>query len=501
MRYLLALPILLGVLLSSCRHTDSELLYRAVPADASLLLSIRAGSLIKKSALVQQLSPFATLLSLRRETPKKLSDILKDPRQAGLDLDELLLFGDDDLVNAAIIARVANRQKLVETIEALVEVEAFDELIREGDIYHAACSGFLEYFILFNDQLAVIIPSFDTSLDEVKILAATCLTRQRQESILSVPSFAGAILPDDDLSAYLNCDPELLGNNDFLAPLLPFVNIAPGNHAKLTGAGGIAFRDGNIRAAARLLSPLVAPAAPPRPLARAFLDYIPAPALVAFIANGDGDICRAVLDAATYSMRVRMILYRLFDALPDLEDAIGTFPFSSINGEVALAILPGDPLPTAILYAEVKDNRPVEAINNCFATGAGCLPVPVDKLDDDTYHVDFDPLDLYYGIKNGHFYLTTSRDLAANAGVKATASLAASPFAKRVPTDAGAYLHVDIAALPFPYISTSIAQFESLDTHLTADGKEFTLDLRLKDTSRNALTVLADIIKRQIIGF
>jgi hypothetical protein len=494
---LFLIPVLAGMMLTSCQSGAEKSLYQVVPANTSALFSVRVDQLVEKAGVAELVLPLLEGLSMD-EAQSQVLALLKDKRALGLDLTEVLVFMQSGGEPACVL-RVEDRAKFVKFLNLLTKEGMLSEVTKEGGFSHATLDDVL---LTFDDHTALILPS---SGKGAKTKSVALLTQSKEKSLLGNDAFAQTLTPDEEFFMYMN-----MGEIMQLAPKEAMLFLPGGmDLSKLSAVSKISFPDGAARMIALPVSydPAMLNAEANRPLTRSLLEYFPASMMGTMIVNMKGEAYYETIEKTLSNMRMAMNMI-----LPDapLEQVFELFKsMGSIDGECMFGVVSGLPIPAVLLYAEVKDNRLVEMLDRYIPE-----LVPVKKLDANSSRVDIkgSPVSIYYGIRNGLFFLTTDESLYKSAGQKVENSFKDSPLARRIPAGTTGYFLVDLAATiqPInvlsvlsghgsisPEVMKPLSRLQYLESFSENDGMTFVIQLELKDKTQNVLKLITEAIAKQ----
>ncbi|MDR1415394.1 MAG: DUF4836 family protein [Odoribacteraceae bacterium] len=505
---------LLGMLFTNCQRSGDTPLYQAIPSDVALLYSLRVDQILDKSGVINNFLPMAESMLEGNEEGQFLIDILKDVNTMGIDLSDIVFFiaNDGGGPNGAVVARLTDRLKFTDFLGHLAETGMVINVEKKEGFYQA---GVDDNLLIFNDHLLIATQSiYGETLEQAAARVRALFTQAKEKSILGNDKFTQAFNTTDALLAYVNLAP--FSRDPGFKQMLTLTGM---DISSVSGIMGISFPDGAMRMTTRVLSiDSALLQTQGRPLTLSLLDYIPAaPAIATAILNMDG---QATYDNMQKSLTNFLTLAAMNGGFPaptgGMLQAFGLL--QSINGEVMLNIASGTPYPAATLYAEVKDNRPLDALNEWLSEGPFQTFLTTTKLADNIYRAEVAPLRLsvYYGIKDGRFFISNDEALKAHPGDKLDNSFKNTPVAKRVPAGASGYFLLDISNLiqPIaffanmrggggisPALMADIDQFQYLEAYSIEDGKEVVLQLELKDKTKNVLKLTSDMAFKALETF
>ncbi|MDR1274053.1 MAG: DUF4836 family protein [Odoribacteraceae bacterium] len=495
---LFLIPVLAGMMLASCQPGAKNSLYQVVPANTPMLLSVRVEQLLQKSEVAKYLIPMLENMP-SHGVQQQVLELLKDVNALGIDLSEAVVFVNDG-ASGGLVLGIKNRAKFKKFLDLLAEEGIISEITKEEGFSHTSIDGGV--LLTFNDHTLLVTPKSGGETS-AKRASRELLTQSKEKSLLGNEAFAKTITTGEEFVMYMN-----MGSLVQMVPqATAMMSIGGMDLSKLSGVVKIAFPDGAARMTVEALSydPAMLNTEVSRPLTRSLLEYFPASIMGTMIANMNGEAYYNMLKQSLGNMQAALMM---FDQNPDIPfnmvfEALESL--GSIDGEYMLNVVPGLPIPAALLYAEVKDNRLLEMINQY----AFRLAAPT-KLEGDSYRVDMDgfPVSLYYGIKNGLFFLTTDANLYANAGQKVENSFKDSPLAQRIPAGTNGYFLVDLATVIQPLnlllglsgngsIIPTLSQLQYLEGFSENGGTTFVMQLELKDKTQNVLKLITEAIAKQ----
>ena len=505
--FFLLLSLLAVVFLGSCQKPQN-VQYLPVPKDANVVVAVQLDVLKQKSGLEEILIPLLKEFGSDAITKKGI-EILKNSRESGLALDEkVLFFAQVGQELTGFVARVSNVQKLKNTLHLLEEEGIFSPVTAESG-YNQTLLADKSGMAVFNDQVLLFIPNRGDAGRQAQKL----LNQKAEESILFNLEYAKQVDSNEDISVYLSLNS--IESTDI--PLLDFGF----DISKLSMAYGLSFLNGAIRFKGEILSsdPEIQDVIQNqlntlRSVSLSHLDYFPDTTPFYTLGNVDGAAYGALMKKymnAFFSSPLAVLSEVKAEEIEEVTSVVNAI-CGSLDGEITLGV-PGVSMlgiPNVLLYADVKNDDLVKLLNKYLPQIE--YVAGVKKLDGNNYRCDpiFPIVSIYYGEKNGLFYLTTDATLCNTIGQKGETSLKEAASVGRIPKGAKMYGVIELESilnLPIvktalvtlnPAIENLLSQPRYIEFHST-DGAKMELTIQLIDDKQNALKSVADLFNLQAL--
>lgn len=505
------LLILFVFFIGGCRENDLTTHYQVVPSDAAAVASIHAGAILQKSDISSLIDNMTTGMGASDEVMQKIKEIVKDGSASGLALDKpLLFFFRIEGEIGGFTAEISDRQKLNDLF-ALLEKQGFTSSVTKQDQYSLVTSLSKEFVFLFDRKKIIGLPyRGQETVDYAKQL----MTQAEEKSILANREFMKSINSGDDISVF----------GSYAS--LPSLGITPPkigiDITKLSLYSGLSFQNGLIRFSSEVFSSdpeteefLQQQLRLSRKITRSHLSFFPATTMLLSVNNLDGPGYYSYMEP-----HIQTILSSLSVFFPGLEGLdvnevteVTKSLLNSINGEITLGVSAGSLLgiPSFLLYADVKNNAPVELLNKYLRT---IMYVSrVEKVNGNNYRCDFmlPGVSLYYGEKNGTFYMTTDPAVPKSIGTSPAKSLNDAQLVKLIPKDSRGYAVADIESISrIPLLAVFLGQYTGQDPLAKSvlsqikylefyweEGNKGVAQLRLSNQEQNALKTIINMFNRQ----
>lgn len=475
----------------------------AIPSDASSVVAVNLQSLIQKAELdnqENQASKQKILDALKSEmnaaTFQQLEKVIKNPGESGIDLKApIYVFTSPSLPQPTVVARIGKEDDLNASLDVLVKEQIIQPVTETDGINISTTQGGL---IAFNASTLMITGAEGTNQTEkAKADIVNLLKQSAENSISQSEAFQRAIKRQEDIRffASLNALPEMYRQQVSL--VLP--SSFPLNDIILIG--GLSFEKGKII----LKTESFSEKEEVRELIKqqlemykesdnTFCKFFPAstPAFINMSINGEKahDLLKG--NTAFLPPVVAEKLEKALDSL-DGDIAIGFFSFPIFK------------TPTAIIYAEVKNDNAVKELYNIGKTSNE----EIIELGKNEYVSKSKRNNIFFGIKDKYMYVTNDEQLYKKIGKVEKESVNDTPYApemKGKPLFTAANMEA-ILDLPIIKMWVGFVAGKQADTYLKlashiayiscsreVETGEITLCLKDKDT--NALKQIVDLARQ-----
>ena len=506
--FFLLLSLLAVVFLGSCQKPQN-VQYLPIPKDANVVISVQLDALKQKSGLEDIFTPLLKE-SGSDATTKKLMDILKNSRESGLALNEkVLFFAQVEQELAGVVARISDVQKFKNTLSLLEEEGVFSPVTAESG-YNRTLLADKSGMAVFNDHVLLFVPNQGGDIDKQ---AQKLLNQKAEESILSNLEYAKQMDSNEDISVYLS-----LNSIESMGIPLPDFGF---DISKSSMTYGLSFLNGAIRFRGEILSSdpemqdiIQNQLKTLRSVSLSHLDYFPAATLFYVLGNVDGAAYGALMEKyMTAFVSSPLVALSGVEAaeLEEVKSVMNTV-YGSLDGEITLGI-PGVSMlgiPHVLLYADVKNDNLVTLLNKYLPQVE--YVAGIKKLEGNNYQCDLIlPIaSIYYGEKNGLFYLTTDAAYRNTIGQKGETSLKEAASASRIPKGAKMYGVIELESiinLPLvkatlatldPAMKNLLSQLWCIEFHST-DNAKMELTIQLIDDRQNALKSIVNFSNLQAL--
>lgn len=421
MSYTRVIGWMLGICAFLVSCTDSSRYVRALPKDAALVSSVNLESLFVKSGLQDGrgemlVAKLKSALGSGLEGSRQLVDrILQDPSASGLDLsDKLYFFVGAHSASTGILVRIADEGKLQDLLDALSGQQVC-EVPRESDGCTWTTAG--RVLVAYSDvALLIMAHPQGGNPEDLQHQAAMLLRQGDEEGFIASPDYEKMHAAQGDIVTLssLNMLPQ-----KYVAPLTMGVSA----ELKLQDVKALAvvdFREGKAVMDIQTLTTDKVIASQTRKLLEssggikgAYLDRFPANTGLWTASNIDGKLIYALLNEnPTISRQFQHSMIPLdFQAV-----------FEAVKGDVVLAM--PDPLRSRafIAYADVanrdflqtfEDLKPLLAMTGgqMQLLSQGTDAYEFRMVDASALGLGAGPAAFWFGVEDGHLYITNDRDL------------------------------------------------------------------------------------------
>lgn len=493
--------LLLAAVLASC--TEKGNYVNALPGDAALVASVDFGQLAVKGGMDRNtVQPVADMLKKEMPGAGGLVDrIVQDPSESGLGLkDKVYFFALPQASTVGMLARVSDRGKLDELVGVL-EKQQLCTRPAEGDGCTWTTMG--QSLVAYTDVALLVLAEPGAGDVSTLYFRASALLRQEDgEGFAAGEDFGRLEDSGRDMAFLVSMD---LLPRKFVAPLTMGVSA----RLDLKGVKSFAtlnFEDGKIvmegesvTTDSLMNSLLDKQIGASNPVEGSYLDLFPANTRVWMTANADG--------AKIYSLLCENpTMRRQFEnsMMPIDFELI----FSSIRGDMALAM----PAPLAsgsfIAYADVTGNRflqTFEELKPLLSMTGGMMKLVNKGEDEYEFRIRDGSVaglrpgaaSFWFGVKDGRFYVTNDHGLV-DAGVRGL-TLRNCAWGSRV-EGKRFFMAMNLSDLPDGGVAVGgmapAMPFIGLSDHFMAEsstGRDFRMEWVMKDRKTNALKQIASI--------
>ncbi len=500
--------ILLVVLASACSKSQSEYT-RAIPADATGVLSVNLKALADKAGVSdKENQPMLQkmLESMKGGTDaatfEQVEKIMKSPKESGIDVDSPVYLFKSPSVEAALVARISDENKLQTTLE-LAAKEQLCEPVAKGDGYsYTVCNNLL---LAFNGETLIGMSSFGTSHTEQQQATISGLMKQTDKtSIHANKAFLKMQERKGDFSFFASMDAlPAQYTRQFSLGLPQGTEIG-----EMSMLGNLSFEKGKITASFEPFTENEALKEQIRKQEKAltslngtFLDYLPASSLGVLSIGANGEEFYKFLQEN-----------KDFKDLADLSQLEGLQQlFSSFKGDLTIGLLDismKSNTPNFVAYAEMKDAQVLKTIYDSQVE-LGLRPGELTQLSENNYLYKGKALGtpVYFGIKDKKMYATNNEAINADIFKKADKSIKSLDLSSNMKGKNVAFVISMDAILELPLVKMIVGfGGEEAQTYFTLASKvsylEVTSDkgvaqttLYLKDKDINALKQIVDFVR------
>lgn len=503
----LSVLAVLIVFLAACSKQSEYT--NAIPADASAIASIHLETLVDKAGLndkeneaEKQKLLEALKSGMNAATYQQLEKVIKTPSASGLALNApVYIFSSSQFPNATFVAKVSNEDDLNTSLEVMAK-EEICQPVSEGDGYRfTTMSGNL---LAFNETTVIIVPVKGTTQTEAaKKAIASALKQTADNSIVKSGAFEKMQKQKGDINffASIMAIPSAYRNQAIMG--LPS-DIKPED---ITMVGGLTFEKGKIALRTENYSENETVKALLKKQQESFgktnntfVKYFPASTLMFFNANLKGDeIYKLLSDAKEFRNTFSI---SKADEVKEL--------FSSFNGDVSAGLInvTMNSAPTFLAYADVKNNKALEALYKNKKQLGLKRGEDILELGKDEYVFKSRGMNIFFGIKDKQMYATNDELLYKNIGKAAEKSVKDTPYASEmkgknmfIALNAEAALDLPVVKMMMGFGGKQIKTYFELASKVSymsiySEGAISETDICLKDKNVNALKDIVDFAKQ-----
>lgn len=499
--YRISMLVVIMTMVASCKKESSEYI-NAIPADVSALVGINIQSLVDKSG-VNDSDKQKLIDAIKGEfdaaTFQHVEKIIKDGSESGLSVKDPVYIFTSDLISAAVVMKVSNRDKLNKSLEIMIAEQIAEPVTKVNgiDIVKLADGG----VCAFNESTFVVIA--DRNGEEV----VTQLMKQTSEnSIAHNLYYKSMSSKEGDIMFFTNLDALARGYMGLID--IPYYYLDNVNLAEIALVGGLSFDKGKISLRTEMMSVNEEFAEMMRTqyesygkINNTFLSYFPASTLVYASLNVNGG---KLFDALMANEQLRSFLD--FDDAKMMRDVV----FRGFDGDCSFGLtnITMNDMPTFVAYAQAKNGEALDAIYKS-KDGLGLSGSEnLTKTGNNEYAYKTTYMTIYFGFKDNFMYVTNSESVKKNIGNKEKNSLKDSEYASNM-MGKYQYVVVDMKAildLPLVKMATMMggeevgmilnmaAKVSYLEIVGNADSQS-DINLWLVDRNTNALKQIVDMAK------
>lgn len=491
--------ILLLTVAGACRKEGGRTYYDSIPGDAGIVFSLELETMCKKSDISGQLRPYVESLYKygEKNAIDKLNVILNDRQESGIALHEkLFVFANLSEEYFGISAKVTDAKKLEDLVTMLAVEARMQPVSKQGPYKYCLLESNL--WIFFDDEQLLCLYDEDENATEF----IKSLMRQPHTQSIAATAHFQKLLQAGDIKGIVGMD--AFQYEDVLSHY-PGID----DYADLSGIDLLYhwdFKDGQIAVSYEFLFKdeksgklFEEYCNMTNRTSGCFLEYFPESTLLYTSANFDGKKVRTYIEKQ-----------QLIQESGVWNESYGKL-LQDVHGELAFGITQISPfgIPTVLCYAEVRDDFSLQTVAQLLnSIDYVSEVIPLDK---NNYECrSFIPgISVFFGKKEGIFYLTNDNSLHKTVGTPLNSSLKHSEIGEMLSHSAGG-LVVDIHALtrsPLTYlvmqqlngmeailIQDFLSELQYLDTHVEESGK-VNINLFLDNKKQNALkTILNKIL-------
>lgn len=503
----LSVLVVLMVFLAAC--SDKSEYTNAIPADATVLVTInfksladKAGVNDKESAELTQKALDALKSEMNAATFQQLEKVMKSPKESGIDTDSpCYIFTSPTFQTPTFVAKVINENNLHTSLDVMAK-EQICEPVAEADGYSfTVVNGNL---LAFNATTAVIATGIRSSMMEATNQAIANLMKQTSENSISQSgAFQKMSKQKNDVNFFtsLAAIPQPYRSQASLG--LP-TEVKPED---LIIIAGLNFEKGKITLKTENYSENDAVKAIIKKQQEAmgkanntFLKYFPASSLMFFNAGIKGEgLYNMLSDNEEFRKTISMA------KAAEMKEV-----FSSFNGDISGGLInfTMSNAPTFLMYAEVKNASALEALYKNKKEIGLKRGQDIVELGKDEYVFKTRGMNVFFGVKDNQMYATNDELLYKNIGKAVDKSVKDAPYASDMKGKNG-FMAVNFEAImELPVVKMFIGfggqqaktyseladKFSYMS--VSAEGDASVLDLCMKDKDTNALKQMVDFAKQ-----
>lgn len=504
----LSVLVVLMVSLAAC--SDKSEYTNAIPADASVVVSIDFKSLASKAGLndkegteVTQKALDALKSEMNAATFQQIEKVIKNPKESGIDIDSpVYLFTSPTLTQPVVVAKVINEDNLHATLDVM-EKEKMSEPVAEADGYSYATmmNGNL---LAFNASTAIIVTGIRSSqLEETKASIAGLMKQTNENSISQSGAFQKMSKMKSDINFFASMAAIPYPYKAQVSIGLP-ADVKPEDITMIAALsfekGKIALKTENYTENEAVKALLKKQQDAVGKTNNTFVKYFPASTLMFFNTNIKGEELYNIL-SENKDFRNTLSM-----AKADEVKAL----FSSFNGDLTGGLINFTmaKAPAFLLYAEVENASALEALfvnkkNLGLKRGEDIM-----ELGKNEYVFKTRGMNVFFGVKDKQMYATNDELLYKNVGKAVDKSVKDAPYASEMKGKKG-FMAINFeAAMELPVVKMlagfggqkTKTYFELADKFsymsVSGEGETSVVDFCLKDKDVNALKQLIDFAKQ-----
>ncbi|MGL5938211.1 MAG: DUF4836 family protein [Phocaeicola sp.] len=486
--------------LAACSHKSDYV--QAIPKGATAVVAVDMQSIASKSGLAGKegeaiVAKLTQLLrsGLEGESYKIAEDIMQDPAQSGLSLnDKLYLFSVPDGSAQLALAKVANRKKLENLFEALAKSRICSPLLEEEGCSFTQMGDLI---CVFNDSAFFLLYSPAGHAENFKRTLFLWLRQEEGEGFSSTAEFKSLMDAKGDVIAVVNMA---------LMPRNVTTSLRMGMPANLKLEDlkfllGLSFEQGRTVLTCQSITTEVAWQSIfnqidtfTSPMNGSLLELLPGNTLFAVGGNVKGGNAYELL-CQNPTIR-KFITNPMFDVESVFRAIEGDFVlgYSSLETEEYLG------------YAQVSDTkflRTIESLRPLLELTGG--RVQLNTLGTDQYEFRKNNISTWFGVKNGLLYITNNKTWAEESGRRYGASLKNLPWSTQSSqnrifsalninelknqTKGSNYLDRQLGSSLKMFFDLFVKPCDYVTT-MSSHATEMTFELSLDEKSKNALQLL-----------
>lgn len=506
----LSVLAVLIVFLAACSKQSEYT--NAIPADASVVISMNLKSLIGKAGLDSKENEAAKqkLLDalkggMNAAAYQQLEKIIKTPSASGLDPEApIYIFTSPQFLNSAFVTKVSNEDDLNASLDMMVKEQICQPITEADGFNFTTVSGNL---FAFNSSTAILIPvQGTTQIEEAKNAANSLMKQTADNSIAKSEAFRKILKQSNDINLFVSMAAIPAPFNQQIRLGLP-AEVKPED---ITVLGGLNFEKGRIALTTESYTENDAVKAILKKQMEAvgkannsFVKYFPASTLAFFNIGVKGEE-----------------LYNLMSENEEFRNTVSIAKaaevkelFSSFNGDISAGLInvTMNSVPTFLAYAEVKNSNALEALyKNKQALGLK-NGQDILELSKDEYVFKTRGMNIFFGVKDKQMYATNDELLYKEIGKAAEKSIKEAPYASDMKgksvfmaLNAEAMLELPVVKMLVGFGGEEFKTYFSLASKvsylsISSEGEMSEIDLCLKDKDVNALKQIVDFA-RQFTG-
>lgn len=503
----LSVLAVLIVFLAACSKQSEYT--NAIPADASVVVSINLKSLANKTGLDDKENEAAIQKALEAlksgmnaATFQQLEKVMKNPTESGIDVESLFyVFTSPTFPYPAVVAKVSNEDNLRASLEVMVK-EQISQPIDEADGYNfTLMNGSL---LAFNNSTAMVIAvQGDSQIEEAKKAITNLMKQTADNSISKSGAFQKTLKQSNDINFFASMAAIPAAYSQQIRMGLP-AEIKPED---ITVLGGLNFEKGKIALKTENYTENDAVKAILKKQMESFgktnnsfVKYFPASTLAFFNIGVKGEG-----------------LYNLLSENQEFRNTVSIAKaaevkelFSSFNGDISAGLInvTMNSAPTFLAYAEVKNGNALAAIYKNKQTLGLKKGEDILELSKDEYVYKTRGMNVFFGIKDKQMYATNDELLYKGIGKAAEKSIKDAPYASDMKgksvfmaLNAEAMLELPVVKMLVGFGGEEFKTYFSLASKVSylsvsSEGETSEIDLCLKDKDVNALKQIVDFAKQ-----
>lgn len=503
----LSVLAVLTVFLAACSKTSEYT--NVIPADVSAIASINLKSLASKGGLdnkeneaAKQKLLEAMKSGMNAATFQQLEKVMKNPSESGIDVESpFYVFTSTSFPYPTVVAKVSNEGNLKASLEVMAK-EQVCQPVAEADGYSFTTMN--NSLLAFNSATAIIVTLQGTSQTEEAKKAITTLMKQTVDNSINK---SGAFQKMDKLKNDINFFASMAAIPAPYNQQITFGLPSTIQPSDITIVGGLNFEKGKIALKTEYYTENDAVKALLKKQQdsfgkanNTFVKYFPASTLFFFNAGVKGEG-----------------LYTLLNENEEFRNTVSIAKaaevkelFSSFNGDISAGLINVNMsnAPTFVAYAEVKNDKAIQAIyKNKQALGMK-NGEDIVELGKGEYVFKTRNMNIFFGVKNNQMYATNDELIYKGIGKDADKSIKDAPYASDMKGknvfmafNAEAAMELPMVKMLVGFGGEEVKTYFSLASKISylsasSEGETSEIDLCLKDKDTNALKQIVDFGKQ-----